>query len=225
MLRKYFWIFVKIEKVLEKILACNGVLKIQIYSGKNFKSQEKQIWQKTKYEISNYLPSTRARRFESDEWDLSPALIYHCSARPGEVDEDELSTLRHTFIDRLLLDRVVVGSSGWGSGEPQSACPSLSCCIMKRCSSLRLNLKNISSLPTRKQISPFPTSILALADLRKGRPSTRSTSRSPSISITTKSARTKESRTRTKTCSPIPSGYRMVESASCTSMVVGERAG
>ena len=92
----------------------------------NFKSQEKQIWQKIKYEISTDLPSARARRFESDEWDLSPALTYHCSARPGEVDEDELSTLRHTFLDRLLLFRVVVGTSGCGSGEPQSACPSLS---------------------------------------------------------------------------------------------------
>ena len=110
MLRKYFWIFVKTEKVLEKILACNGVLKIQICNGKNFKSREKQIWQKIKYEIRTDLPSARARCFESDEWDLSPALTYHCSARPGEVDGDELSTLRHTFFDRLLLDRVVVGS-------------------------------------------------------------------------------------------------------------------
>ena len=118
MLRKYFWIFVKIEKVLEKILACKGVLKTQICSGKNFKSREKQIWQKIKYEISTDLPLARARRFESDEWDLSPALTYHCSARLGEVDEGELSTLRHTFFDRLLLDRVIVGSSGWGSGEP-----------------------------------------------------------------------------------------------------------
>jgi len=98
MLRKYFWIFVKTEKVLEKILACNGVLKIQICSGKNFKSREKQIWRKIKYEISTDLPSAMAH--------------------PGEVDEDELSTLCHTFLYRLLLDRVIVGSSGWGSGEP-----------------------------------------------------------------------------------------------------------
>ena len=44
MLRRYFWIFIKIEKLLEKILECNGVLKFQICSGKNFKSQEKLIW-------------------------------------------------------------------------------------------------------------------------------------------------------------------------------------
>ena len=88
MLRKYFWIFVKIEKVLEKILACKGVLKIQICSGKNFKSREKQIWRKIKYEISTDLPSARARHFKSDKRDLSPALTYHCSARPGQVDKN-----------------------------------------------------------------------------------------------------------------------------------------
>ena len=71
-------------------------------------------------EIRTDLPSARARRFESDERDLSPSLSYHCSARPGEVDEDELSTLRYTFFDRLLLVWVVVGTSGWGSGELQS---------------------------------------------------------------------------------------------------------
>ena len=96
--------------MLEKILACNGVLKIQICSGKIFKSQEKKIWRKIKYEINNNLPSARARRFESDERDLSPVLTYHCSARPGEVDEDKLSTLRHTFFDCLLFDQVVIGS-------------------------------------------------------------------------------------------------------------------
>ena len=50
-------------------------------------------------------------------------LIYHCSARPGELDEDELATLHHTFFDRLLLDRVVVGSY-WGSDAPHSGLPS-----------------------------------------------------------------------------------------------------
>ena len=106
--------------MLEKILACKGVLKIKICSGKKFKSREKQIWWKIKYEISTDLPSARARCFESDERDLSPALIYHCSARPGEVNEDELSTLRHTFFDRLLLDQVVVGSSGWVRVNPRA---------------------------------------------------------------------------------------------------------
>ena len=137
--------------------------------------KSKEIMMESKHEIHTDLLSARARRFESDERDLSPALTYHCSARPGDVDEDELSTLRHTFLGCLLLDWVVVGTSGWGSGEPQSACPSLSCCIMKRSSSLCLNLKNMSSFPTRKWISPLPTSILDLADLRKGRPSMRST--------------------------------------------------
>ena len=125
MLRKYFWIFVKIEKVREKILACNGVLKIQICSGKNFKSREKQKWQKIKYEISTGLPSARTRRFESDEWDLSPAMTYHCSTHSGEVDEDELSTLRHTFFDHPLLEWVVIGSF-WGLIEYSCATSSVS---------------------------------------------------------------------------------------------------
>ena len=134
-------------------------------------------------------------------------LIYHCSARPGELDEDELVSLRHTIFARLLLDRVVVGSSSGASGASQIACPLSSRRFRMRCSSLCLNLKNMSSFPTRKWICPLPTSILALADLRKGRPSTRSTPRSPSMSITTKSAMMKESHTRMKMCSAIPLEY------------------
>ena len=127
---------------------------------------------------------------------------YHWSAHPGELDEAELSTFHHTFFSFFFRLGVVGRCSGRGSGAPHSACPSLSCCIMKHCSSLRLSLKNMSFFPTRKRISPLPTSILTLADLRKGRPSTRSTPRSPSISITTKSARMKESHTHTKTGYP-----------------------
>ena len=77
----------------------------------------------SKYEIRTDLPSARARRFEYDERDISPTFGYHCSARPGELDEDELATLRHIFLARLFLDRVVVGPSGWGSGAPQSGLP------------------------------------------------------------------------------------------------------
>ena len=74
--RKYFFeFFVKIEKVLEKFLACKSVLKIQICSGKNQKSREKQKMVESKYEIRTDLPSARARRFESDAWNLSSALF------------------------------------------------------------------------------------------------------------------------------------------------------
>ena len=45
-------------------------------------------------------------------------LTYDLSSRLGEVNEDDLSTLHHTFLDLLLLDHVDQGSSGWGSGEP-----------------------------------------------------------------------------------------------------------
>ena len=147
MLRKYFC---KNRKGARKDSSMQWCFENSNMQWENFKSQEKQIWRKIKYEISTNLPSARARRFESDERDFSPALTYHCSAHPGEVDEDELSTLHHTFFDRLLLDRVVVGSLGWGSSEPQSPFASLYGCIMKRCSSICLNLKNMSSFPTQK---------------------------------------------------------------------------
>ena len=69
----------------------------------------------SKYEIRTDLPSARTRRFESEERVLSPAFGYHYLARPGELDEDELATLRHIFLARLFLDRVVVGLDGGDS--------------------------------------------------------------------------------------------------------------
>ena len=54
--RKYFWVFVKERKVLEKFLACNDVLKIQICSGK-IEKVEKSKMVKSKYEIHTDLPS------------------------------------------------------------------------------------------------------------------------------------------------------------------------
>ena len=64
----------KIEKVLEKFLACKSVLKIEICNGRN-KKVKKSKMVKSKYEIRTDLPSARARRFESDERDLSPAVF------------------------------------------------------------------------------------------------------------------------------------------------------
>ena len=134
-------------------------------------------------------------------------------------------TLRHTFFAHLLLDHVVVGFGSGDSGASQIACPSSSCWFRMGCSSLYLNLKNMSSSLTRKRISPLPTSILALAALKNGRPRMSSIPRSPSMSMTTKSAMMKESQTRTRTFLAIPLGYRIIESASCTHMYVGERVG
>ena len=74
MLGNIFLDFVKNKKVLEKFLACMSVLKIQICSGKIEKSRESKMV-KSKHEIRTDLPSARARRFESDERDLSPAVI------------------------------------------------------------------------------------------------------------------------------------------------------
>ena len=64
----------KNRKVLEKFLACNDVLKIQKCSGK-IEKVEKSKMMEGEYEIRTDLPSARARRLESDERDLSPAMI------------------------------------------------------------------------------------------------------------------------------------------------------
>ena len=92
-------------------------------------------------------------------WRAGPfsCCVYYCSACPGELDEDELATLRYTFFARLFLDLVVVGLGSGNSGASQIACPSSSCRFRMRLSSLYLNMKNMSSFPTRKQISPLPT--------------------------------------------------------------------
>ena len=60
--------------MLEKFLACKGVLKIQTCSGK-IKKIEKSKMMESEYEIRTDLPSARARRFESDERDLSIAVF------------------------------------------------------------------------------------------------------------------------------------------------------
>ena len=60
--------------MLEKFLACKGVLKIQICSGK-IKKVEKSKMMEGENEIRADLPSARARRLESDERDLSPAMF------------------------------------------------------------------------------------------------------------------------------------------------------
>ena len=73
--RKYFWIFLKTEKVLEKFLACMSVLKIQICSGKNRKVEKSKKMVESEFEIRTNLLSARARHFESDERYLSPALV------------------------------------------------------------------------------------------------------------------------------------------------------
>jgi hypothetical protein len=53
-------------------------------------------------------------------WWVRPfsCMIYHLASRPGEVDEDALSTFRHTFFVLLLFVGMVGGSSGWGSCSP-----------------------------------------------------------------------------------------------------------
>ena len=159
----------------------------------------------SEYEIRTDLPSARAHRFESDEQDFS-CIDYHCSARPGELDEDELVTLHHTFLV-IFVDRVVVGS--W-SGDVTSALsyvlgPDLMLTI-EHCSFLGVK-GNFSSLPLMlKRISPVPTSMCAPAVLKNGRPRMSGVSFDIFMSSTMKSTVMKYSRTLTGTSSAIPSG-------------------
>ena len=118
----------------------------------------------SKYEINTSLPLARVRLLKSDVHDFSPSFLpfVGLSWRTGRGRTLELPP--HLLF--LLLSFRCEGSLFWlGFWCTQSACPSLSCWIMKRCSSLFLNLKNMSSCPTQKRISPFPTSILALQTL------------------------------------------------------------
>ena len=87
MLGNIFIFLWKKEKVLEKFLAWNDVLKIQICSGKNRKSQEKQndggwIWDTYRF--------TFGKGSSFWVWRAGPFSFfgYHCYVRPGELDED-----------------------------------------------------------------------------------------------------------------------------------------
>ena len=60
--------------MLEKFLACKGVLKFKYAVGKIEKIERNKMVE-SEYEIRTDLPSARARRFESDERDLSPAMF------------------------------------------------------------------------------------------------------------------------------------------------------
>ena len=56
-------------------LACKGVFENSNMQWKKSKKLRKTKWWKSKYEIRTDLPSARARRFESDERDLSPTVF------------------------------------------------------------------------------------------------------------------------------------------------------
>ena len=74
MLRNIFWIFEKNRKSARKVSSMHECFENSNMQWENRKSQENQNGE-SKYEIHTDLLSARARRFESDERDLSPALI------------------------------------------------------------------------------------------------------------------------------------------------------
>ena len=179
---------------------------------------------KSKYEITTNLPLARARHLESDVQAFSPMFL-PLVGQPWRIGRSRNLDLPSHLLCFLLSFRC--GGSGFWLGfwcTPE--CLAFAVLVYQEALLFLLLEPEKHILPSDMEID-FSLSDIdpSLADLRKGRPSTRSTPRLPSISITTKSARMKESRTRTKMCSAIPSGYRMVESASYTSIVVGERAG
>ena len=64
------------KKVPEKFLACMGVLEnSNMQWEKSKKNQEKKKMMEGDYEMRTDLPLARVRRLESDERDLSPAMI------------------------------------------------------------------------------------------------------------------------------------------------------
>src|SRR6185312_12968822 len=132
----------------------------------------------SKYEINTNLPLARVCRLKSDVHDFSPSFLpfVGLSWRTGRGRILDLPP--HLLF--LLLSFRCGGSLFWLGFWCTPECLPFTVLLDHEALLFSLNLKNISSLPTRKWISPFPTSILALVDLRKGRPNTRSTPRSPS---------------------------------------------
>ena len=73
--RNFFWIFVKDRKSARKVSSMQGCFENSNMQWEKSKKSRKAKWWKSKYEIRTDLPSARAHRLESDERDLSPALI------------------------------------------------------------------------------------------------------------------------------------------------------
>ena len=71
----FFWIFVKNRKGARKVSSMQGCFKISNMQWEKSKKSREVKWWKSKYEIRTDLPSARARYFESDERDLSPAVF------------------------------------------------------------------------------------------------------------------------------------------------------
>ena len=140
----FFWIFVKNRKGARKVSRMQGCFENSNMQWEKSKKSRKAKWWKVNM---RYVPIYLIKGSSCWVWRAGAfsCCDYHCSARPGELNEDDLATLRHTFFAHLLFDRVVVGTSGWGSGAPQSGLPSWACWITNLCSFLWRNLKNILS--------------------------------------------------------------------------------
>ena len=65
----------KKHKSARKFSSMQGCFENSNMQWEKSKKSRKAKMVESKYEIRTDLPSARARRFESDEWDLSPAVI------------------------------------------------------------------------------------------------------------------------------------------------------
>ena len=65
----------KNRKGARKVSLMQGCVENSNMQWEKLKKSREVKWWKSKYEIRTNLPSARARRFESDERDLSPAVI------------------------------------------------------------------------------------------------------------------------------------------------------
>ena len=74
MLGNIFEFFCENRKSARKISSMHEYFENSNMQWENSKIEKAKCW-KIKYEISTDLPSARARRFESDERDLSPAMF------------------------------------------------------------------------------------------------------------------------------------------------------
>ena len=75
MLGNIFGFLRKIEKGARKVSRMHECFENSNMQWEKLKKSREVKWWKSKYEIRTNLPSARARRFESDERDLSPAFV------------------------------------------------------------------------------------------------------------------------------------------------------
>ena len=188
--RKYFWIFVKERKVLEKFLACMSVLKIQICSGKIEKVEKIKMVKVNMRYIPIYLrQGLVVLSLTTGTFLLLWSPLFGSSWRIGRGWTCDITP--HLFVTCSLW---LCGRRFFRLGF--RCTPKWTPVVILLDHELLLlpveEFKEYVVAPMRNWTSPDPTSILAFILLRKGCPRMRSKPKSPSLLRMTKSARTKQ---------------------------------